>query len=186
MKTVSLGQGSDAGLMDELEAKTGTDISRCLQCGKCTAGCPMDFLYDYSVNQVMRLAREGDRQGLLGCRSIWLCASCHTCSSRCPAGIDPAGVMEALRHAARREGKTAERDPGLLANAFVTTLKHWGRLYEIELMMRYNLGSLHLFNGTDLAPKALSKGKLHFVPHKAAGQGEVARIVERFEKEQGR
>ena len=52
-------------------------------------------------------------------------------------------------------------------------------------MLRYNLGSGHLFSSMDLAPAFLAKGKLHFLPPSTKGRAEVTRIVERFEKEQG-
>lgn len=186
METITLGKEADPGLMEELERRTGTNVARCLQCGKCTAGCPMNFLYDISVNQVMRLAREGDRKALLSSRSVWLCASCHTCTARCPAGIEPSAIMETLRHMALSEQKASEPDPRIFADAFLATLKRWGRMYEIELMTRYNLGSRHLLSGADLAPIALSKGKLHFMPPRVEGAKAVARIVERFQEEQKR
>jgi heterodisulfide reductase subunit C len=186
MNIVTLGGEAEAGLVEEIERRAGTDVKRCLQCGKCSAGCPMSFMYDLSVNQVLRLVRESRRKEALSCRSIWLCASCHTCSSRCPAGIDPAGVMESLRHMARQEGLAADPDPKTFANAFLASLKHFGRTYEIEIMLRYNLLSGHPFASMDLAPGFLAKGKLHFLPPSTGGRAEVTRIVERFEKEQAK
>ena len=111
MNTVNLAGEAEAGLVEEIKSRSGTDVRRCLQCGKCSAGCPMSFMYDLSVSQIMGLARQALGDRILAARSIWLCASCHTCSSRCPAGIDPAGVMETLRHMARQEKQPGER-PG--------------------------------------------------------------------------
>ncbi|MCP2604234.1 heterodisulfide reductase, partial [Candidatus Aminicenantes bacterium AC-708-M15] len=34
---------------------------------------------------------------LLSCKSIWICASCLTCNTRCPRGVNIAEVMEAIR-----------------------------------------------------------------------------------------
>ena len=34
---------------------------------------------------------------------MWLCASCLTCSVRCPRGVDIAAIMEALRLLKTRE-----------------------------------------------------------------------------------
>lgn len=183
MKTITLGAPADAGLTDELKRLTGKDARRCLQCGKCSGSCPMSFSYDLSVNQVMRLIAEGKRDELLACRSIWLCASCHTCSARCPAEIDPGGHMEALRQMSRRAGLAAEPSSRVFADAFLATLKRNGRMYELEFMMRYNLASGRPFTDADLAPMAISRGKLHVMPPKVAGRDAVARIVERFEKE---
>jgi len=34
---------------------------------------------------------------LLDSKTIWLCAACQTCYTRCPKGIDLSRIMEALR-----------------------------------------------------------------------------------------
>ncbi len=183
MKTITLGGPADTSLTEELTRLTGVDARRCLQCGKCSGSCPMSFSYDLAVNQVMRLVVEGKREELLNCRSIWLCSSCHTCSSRCPAQVEPSAHMEALRQMARRVGIAADRSSRVFADAFLATLKRNGRMYELEFMMRYNLESGRPFTDADLAPVAISRGKLHIKPPKVAGRDAVARIVERFEKE---
>ncbi len=48
-------------------------------------------------NQVIRLLQLGQEEEVLSQNTIWLCASCFTCESRCPKGIDLARLMEALR-----------------------------------------------------------------------------------------
>jgi heterodisulfide reductase subunit C len=40
---------------------------------------------------------------VLEAETIWICASCQTCLSRCPRGVDLPRVMEALRQIALRE-----------------------------------------------------------------------------------
>jgi heterodisulfide reductase subunit C len=52
---------------------------------------------DILPNQVIRLAQLGLKDELLKSKSIWICASCMTCNSRCPKGVNIAEVMEALR-----------------------------------------------------------------------------------------
>lgn len=69
----------------------------CYQCGKCSAGCPMCFAMDLLPNQIIRLAQLGQEDDIARANTIWLCASCVTCSVRCPRGVDLARVMEALR-----------------------------------------------------------------------------------------
>lgn len=173
---------TDPDFVRQLAQRSGTDVSKCLQCGKCTAGCPVDAFYDLSVNQIMRLAREGQKDRLLSCRSIWLCAACLACTSRCPADIDPAGVMEVLRRMAREAGQCAAPDVKLFADAFLAVLAGRGRIYEIELMLRFNCGTGRLLSDAELGPAALASGKLHLRPPKTAGRGAVARIIERFKE----
>jgi heterodisulfide reductase subunit C len=52
---------------------------------------------DLIPSQVIRLLQLGQEQEVLGCKTIWLCASCFQCYSRCPKGIDFSRLAEALR-----------------------------------------------------------------------------------------
>jgi len=76
---------------------SGQNLNLCYQCGKCSAGCPMSFAMDLLPNQVMRLVQLGLEEDIAASRTIWLCASCLTCTVRCPKGVDISRVMEALR-----------------------------------------------------------------------------------------
>jgi heterodisulfide reductase subunit C len=57
----------------------------------------MVSLMDLLPNQIIRLVQLGQVSDVLNSKTIWLCASCFTCTSRCPKGVDLAKVMEALR-----------------------------------------------------------------------------------------
>lgn len=83
---------------------SGQDLLACNQCGKCSAGCPVAFAMDLLPSQVIRLAQLGLEE-ILNANTIWFCASCLTCLSRCPRGVDLPRVMEALRQLVLREGK---------------------------------------------------------------------------------
>ena len=183
LQAIDLTTSRDQSFVEDVARESGQDLRSCYQCGNCTAGCAYTMNYDIPVHQIMRLVQLGLRDKALSCRSIWLCASCHTCSCRCPAEIDPAAHMEALRQMSRRAGTAAEPSSRVFADAFLATLKRNGRMYELEFMMRYNLASGRPFTDADLAPVAISRGKLHIMPPKVAGRDAVARIVERFEKE---
>jgi heterodisulfide reductase subunit C len=69
---------------------------------------------DWLPNQVIRLVQLGDEDALKS-KTIWLCASCFTCATRCPKGVDLSKVMEALRTILLRKGfdevKIKEVDP---------------------------------------------------------------------------
>ncbi len=80
-----------------IQQVAGQGAYACYQCGKCTAGCPMAAEMDLTPNQVMRYAQMGLGERLRGCQTVWLCASCFTCSARCPKGVKIAEVMEAVR-----------------------------------------------------------------------------------------
>ncbi len=92
---------SRAKIKDQFVAKveelSGQNLLACYQCGKCSAGCPAVSEMDILPNQVIRLAQLGLKDELSKSKSIWICASCMTCNSRCPKGVNIAEVMEALR-----------------------------------------------------------------------------------------
>ena len=91
---------------EKLQA-AGIDLSSCYQCGKCTAGCPMASAMDYSPRQTVRLLQLGMADTALRSRTIWLCASCETCATRCPRDVDVAKMMDILRIEADRAGVAA-------------------------------------------------------------------------------
>jgi heterodisulfide reductase subunit C len=86
-----------------VEEISGQDLLACNQCGKCSAGCPVVAAMDLLPSQVIRMAQLG-MEDVLECNTIWICASCLTCVTRCPKGVDLPRLMEALRQIALRRG----------------------------------------------------------------------------------
>ena len=97
----------------QVEEISGQDLLACNQCGKCSAGCPVVAAMDVLPSQVIRMAQLGMEGEALGSSTIWICASCLTCVTRCPKGVDLPRLMEALRQIALRRG-VAELDLGAL------------------------------------------------------------------------
>ena len=83
--------------VEKVEEISGQNLLACYQCGKCSAGCPAVSEMDILPNQIIRYAQLGLKDELLQSKSIWVCATCLTCNSRCPKGINVAVVFEALR-----------------------------------------------------------------------------------------
>jgi heterodisulfide reductase subunit C len=90
-------QGVQSEFVKRVEEISGQNLLACYQCGKCSAGCPMCFAMDLLPNQIIRMAQLGLEEDIAKSKTIWVCASCITCSVRCPKGVDLARVMEALR-----------------------------------------------------------------------------------------
>lgn len=87
----------------QVEEISGENLLACNQCGKCSAGCPVVASMDLLPSQVIRMAQLGMEE-VLGSRAIWICASCLTCVTRCPKGVDLPRLMEALREISLRAG----------------------------------------------------------------------------------
>jgi len=120
-----------------------TTVSACYQCKKCSAGCPLTFAMDFYPDQVIRLALLGQEDTVLGCRTIWVCSSCETCTTRCPNQIDIAGVMDWLKEEALRRGY-ASPQPAVTRfhQTFLDTVRlAGGRLSEPLLLGLYQLKS---------------------------------------------
>lgn len=179
---IDIEAGRDLAFMRAVAEESGQDLKSCYQCGNCTAGCDYSHDYDIPVHQVMRLVQLGRREEALSCRSIWLCATCQACTTRCPNDIEVARVMDVLRHMARREGRAPERLVKTFAEGFLASVARHGRVFEVGLAMAFAILSGKPMQDAGLGPAMLTRGKLALLPHKPGGEGqrEVAEIFRRF------
>jgi heterodisulfide reductase subunit C len=179
--TLSIQNTYDADFIKRVEDASGQQVSKCYQCGNCSASCNYTYVYDYPVNQIMRLIQLGQKEIVLKSRSIWLCASCQACTTRCPCNIEVAHVMESLRIMSREEKMVSLKDVQLFYDEFLRSVKTFGRVFETGLLPIFNLKAKRPFGDMDLAPLVLKKGKLHLLPHRIKGRKEVADIFDRLE-----
>lgn len=170
----------DLSFIKQIEKESGQTMARCYQCGNCTAGCPMSFTYDYPVSRIMRMIQAGMKDYVLSSKSIWMCASCETCTERCPNNIDVAKIMDVCRHIARKEGKRGVWTVGSFRKAFMDSVKWNGRMHEIGTMADYMFRTGRFYTDVDLCPTALPKRKMSILPHRTEGRKEVDAIMKRF------
>ncbi len=173
-------QEQDNDFRAEVERRSGQSMVECYQCGNCTAGCPFDFAYDLPVSKIMRLVQLGQREIVLSCHSIWLCASCKTCTTRCPNSIDVAKIMDVLRHMARESGHIKERTVKAFEDSFLASVKKTGRLHEVGVALGYEMRTGRFLTDIDLVQTMVSKGKLSIKPHSMHNSDQVAEIFKRF------
>lgn len=102
--------------IEEIARMSGEDVSKCYQCGKCTAGCPMAEDMDLPPSLVMRYIQMEASDELKEATSRWDCIGCLVCGSRCPKLCNPAKVMEALRVYDMKTGKRMEEIEKLPVN----------------------------------------------------------------------
>jgi heterodisulfide reductase subunit C len=161
----------------EVERRSGQKPRMCFQCGKCSTGCLFNFAMDILPHQAIKLVQYGQKQRLLASRTIWICASCETCSVRCPNEIEVARVIDSLRQMALEEGaRPAERGIPVFHKCFLGNIAATGRISEPILMGSYKTLSGDLFSDIGLAVNMLAKGKIKMVPSLVKGRREVRRI----------
>ncbi len=97
---------------------SGVNTRKCMKCGKCSGTCPAFHEMDIHPHQFISMVQKGDIGTLLESNALWKCLSCFACVERCPRGVKPAMLIEAVRlMLIRRQGENrlkAEDIPGLL------------------------------------------------------------------------
>jgi heterodisulfide reductase subunit B len=151
-------------LAQTIEQELEQNVFLCYQCVKCSSGCPLVEHMDLMPNQVMRSVQLGDDR-VLESKTIWLCASCQTCTTRCPQGLDIAGIMDALRIEAKRRGlPPVIPEVDKFSRLFLLNIGLLGRLYEVGLMGGMNLVTGQLMKDMGMGLEMIKRGKLRFIP----------------------
>ena len=86
-----------------IKARSGTDARKCMKCGKCSGRCPAFNDMDIKPHQFVSYIEKGEIDKLLNSKSIYTCLSCFACVERCPRGVAPANVIEAVRQEVIRQ-----------------------------------------------------------------------------------
>ena len=87
--------------------------------------------------------------------------------------------MDALRKVARGRGVVSDKNVERFAKNFMKTVERHGRVFELELTMRYNLATGNPFKDAAFGPKLYGKGRIGLKPHRVKAMGQIKRIFER-------
>ncbi|MBQ9815417.1 MAG: 4Fe-4S dicluster domain-containing protein [Lachnospiraceae bacterium] len=169
-------------LAERIAREADVKLHECYQCGKCSAGCPMADAMDLMPRQIVHLMQLGDMTEVMKSKSIWLCASCHTCVERCPHSIDIPTLMEKSRMEAQRRGICAVRDVRLFNDIFMETVRGFGKSQEVILEGAYNVTSGHFFQDMKNVPKMLQKEIVRPELNQVNAVNEVRDIMKECEK----
>ncbi|MBN2397989.1 MAG: 4Fe-4S dicluster domain-containing protein [Deltaproteobacteria bacterium] len=155
----------------------GVPIQNCFHCRKCTAGCPLAFTMEHNPNAVIKMVQMGMKDKVLGSSTIWLCASCETCVTRCPNEVDIARMMDTLREMAIEEGvAVGEKNVLKFHEAFLSSIKMGGRINEPMMLVHYKLKTGDYFSDMGLGLSMFMKGKIKPISPRTKDMGSVRKI----------
>ncbi len=90
-------------LKEQVLRSSGVNVLKCMRCGKCSGTCPSYDEMEYHPHQFVYMVEKGDIETLMKSDSIYKCLTCFACVERCPRGVEPAKVVEAVRLATVRQ-----------------------------------------------------------------------------------
>ena len=166
----------------------GEKLFSCIQCGTCSGTCPVSHYMDYTPRRIIAMVREGFRDEVLNSRTIWLCASCYSCTAECPREIKITDVMYALKQEAIARGVYPKRFPiPILAQEFFRGVERTGRNSEGPLMVRLFLKTnpLGMLKNAPMAMRLWLKGRLSLFEEGMKNKGVVATLLRAAKQAEG-
>ena len=88
---------------EQIKTISGVNPLKCMKCGKCSASCPSYNEMDIKPHQFVSYIEKGEIDKLLQSKSLFTCLTCFACVERCPRGVAPANVIEAIRDIVERQ-----------------------------------------------------------------------------------
>lgn len=123
-------------LKEQILRISGSDVRKCMRCGKCSATCPSYDEMEYHPHQFVYMVEKGDIVKLMESKSIYKCLTCFACVERCPRGVEPAKVVEAVRlETIRKQGNNylkaddipSKWDEDLPGQAIMTAMRKYAK-----------------------------------------------------------
>jgi heterodisulfide reductase subunit C2 len=183
----------DYQLLETLEKEGPFQAEACFQCRKCTNGCPVAFAMDLLPDEIIRMVILGQREKVLNCKTIWICAACETCTTRCPNEVKIAELMDYLKEIAVRENIPCPAPQVLqLHQSFLKSIRKRGRVFETTLLPSYLMRSGQLsdkwkdgilWSEFGLGWKLFSKGRMPLWPSRTKNRKGIERIFNKVSSE---
>ncbi len=176
----------DSFVKEIAKMRGGENVLDCIQCGVCSGSCHARFAMDYTPMQIIKMIHLGLKEKVLSSRTIWICASCYACATRCPRNIDIPLLMSALKQMSMKSASVSEGEvKARFHKDFTEIIRKYGRIYEPELKMRLisktDLGEI--YRNTLLALRLWRRGKIKVHPVRIKGIEDLSRIFESSLKE---
>lgn len=134
VRTVKYEEELDSDFTRQVAAEPGGEaIWSCLQCGTCSAICPVSIYMDRTPRRIIGLIRGGFRDEVLQSLSIWICTSCYACSVECPEKIRITDIMFIAKRMAMKESSYHRFVVPAIEEAFIKMVRKNGRLTESRM-----------------------------------------------------
>ena len=79
----------------------------CIQCGKCTGGCPISVISPhFNIRRLLYDILNSEGEDIAHKKEmLWDCSTCTTCVKRCPKEVDPADLVISMRSVLVEDGQ---------------------------------------------------------------------------------
>ena len=162
-----------------VENESHANLMACLQCKKCTSGCPVAAMADIKPHEIVRMVQFGQRDELLASKMLWQCTSCQTCATRCPQKVSVAALNDGLRRMSLGAKAPSKSAVPTFNSIFMRAVRRRGRMHEAGLMASFKLRTMRLFEDMGKLPMVLWKGKMPLFQSAAPGRSEREAMFER-------
>jgi heterodisulfide reductase subunit C len=175
----------DYGYMDKVQKGSGVNLAACYQCRKCSNGCPVSFTMDLRPEQIVRLIAMGAKDRVEQSSTIWICASCQTCLTRCPNDVDIPRLMDFLKEEMVKRGeKGPQPDVNIFHQCFLRDMAKRGRVFEGGMMQNYllktgKLSGSELIKNAKMGLSMFKKGRLALLPKGIKNKAEIKALFKK-------
>lgn len=167
------------------ESAHGEKLYGCIQCGTCSATCPVSHYMDYTPRKIIQMVREGFKTEVLRSSTVWLCASCYSCTIECPKGIKITDVMYALKREAISGNYYPKNFPTTaLANSFFSQVLNNGRNSEGPLLLKMYLKTnpFMLLKNMKLGLKLWLRGRISMKTERIKDKKALKKLLQSVDK----
>ncbi|UCG27524.1 MAG: 4Fe-4S dicluster domain-containing protein [Bacteroidales bacterium] len=172
----------DSGFIrDIISSREGARVLSCIQCGTCSASCPVFEVMDYPPRKIFAMIREGMKDKVLLSVTPWICASCYRCTVNCPAQIKITEVMYELKRICLKEQVISERtDANRFYSIFLNQIIKYGRSHELGLMIKFMMlhHPVNLLQQVPRGVRMMLSGSLSLFPHRIKNAKTLQKITD--------
>lgn len=163
----------------------GENLFSCIQCGTCSGTCPVSQYMDFTPRKIIMMVREGFSEDALNSLTIWICASCYSCTVDCPKNIQITNVMYALKREAIERGIYPKKFPiPILSREFFKQVRKFGRNSETRLVINMYLNSnpFNMLKMAKMGIKLLKTGRMSLKQEMIKDRTHLLKMIDKIKQ----